>query len=87
MFHVNVVTASRVGTIFVYKGLTRNLKIRNTPVWALPNIWRLGLVRDTKFGTNVSDEKFFNDAQSVKLKIRVKVCVKSKTIFIFFLIL
>ena len=28
-------------TIFFHKGLTRNLVIRNTPVWVLPNIWGL----------------------------------------------
>ena len=45
-------------TIFFYKGLTGNLEIRNTPVWVLPNIWRLGWVRDTKSGTNVSKARF-----------------------------
>ena len=39
---------------FFYKELTRNPKIRNTPVWRLPNIWGFGRVRDTKFGINVS---------------------------------
>ena len=40
-------------TIFLYKGLTRNSENGNTPVWVLPNIWRLEWVSDTKFGTNV----------------------------------
>ena len=31
-FYVNTMTVSGVTTIFVYKGLTRNLEIRNTPV-------------------------------------------------------
>ena len=31
-------------------------KIRNTNVWVLPIIWRLGRVKNTKFGTNVSNE-------------------------------
>ena len=26
------------------------------PIWVLPNIWRLWQVRDTKFGTNASNE-------------------------------
>ena len=39
-----------------YKGLTRSLEIRNTPVWVLPNIWRLERLRDTNSGTNVSNE-------------------------------
>ena len=51
-FHVNIITGSGVITIFVYKGLTRNPEIGNTLVWVLPNIWRLGRVRDTIFGTN-----------------------------------
>ena len=41
-------------TIFFYNGLTRNPEIGNTPVWILPNIQRLGQVRDTKFGMNIS---------------------------------
>ena len=31
-FYVNVITGSGVMTIFVYKGLTRNLEIGNTPI-------------------------------------------------------
>ena len=50
-------------TIFFYKGLTKNPEIGNTPVWVLPNIWRLGQVRDTKFGTNVSNEMLLNAAK------------------------
>ena len=56
-FHVNIMTGSGVMTIFIYKGLTRNSEIGNTPIWVLPNIWRQGIVRDTKFGTNVSNKK------------------------------
>ena len=41
-------------TIFVYKGFTRYTEIVN---------WRLGWVRDTKFGTNVSDRKLLNAAK------------------------
>ena len=50
-------------TIFLYKGLTRNPEIGNNPVWVLPNICRLGWVRGTKFGTNVSNEIFPNAAK------------------------
>ena len=50
-------------TIFFHKRLTRNPEIRNTPVSVLPNIWRLGQVRDTKFGTNVSNKILLNDAK------------------------
>ena len=45
-------------TIFFYKELTRNPKIRNTPVWVFPNIWRLGQARDATFGANL-----FNDSR------------------------
>ena len=38
------------------KGSTKNLEMRNTSIWVLPNIWRLGQVRDTKFGADVSNE-------------------------------
>ena len=59
-FHVNIITDSGIMTIFIYKGLTRNLEIGNTPVWVLPNIWRLAQVVDTAFGTNVSDRMLLN---------------------------
>ena len=59
-FHVNIITGSGVMTILFYKGLTRNLEIGNTPVWDLPNIWRLGQVWDTKFGANVSNKMLLN---------------------------
>ena len=47
-----MITGSAVMTIFVYKELTRTLEVRNTPVWVLPNIWRLERVKDAKFGMN-----------------------------------
>ena len=49
--------------IFLYNGLTRNPKIRNILLWVFPNIWRLGRVRDTKFGINVSNEMLLNTAK------------------------
>ena len=58
-FHVNIITGSEVMTIFVYKGLSRNPEIRNTPVWVSSNIWTLGQVRDTKFGKNVSMKSYW----------------------------
>ena len=54
-FHVSIITGSGVMTIFAYKGLTRNLEIRNTPVWVLPNVRRQEWVMDTKFCKNISD--------------------------------
>ena len=55
-FHVNIITGSGVMTIFFYKRLTRNPEIGNTPICVLPNIWRLEWVRNTKVGTNISNE-------------------------------
>ena len=59
-FHVNIITASGVIAIFSCIGLTRNPEIRNIPIWLLPNIWWLGPVRETNFGTNVSNEMLLN---------------------------
>ena len=60
-FHVIIV--NEVMTISFYKELTRNLKIVNTPVWVLPNIWTLRQVRNTKFGTNFSNKMLLNVAK------------------------
>ena len=62
-FHVNIIPGSKFMITFLYKGLTRNPKIGNTLAWVLPNIWRLGQVRDTIFGTNVSNEMLLNAAK------------------------
>ena len=62
-FHVNIITGSGVMTIFFYKGLTWNPEIGNTHVWVLPKIWRLGQVRDTKLGMNVSHKMLLNAAK------------------------
>ena len=62
-FLVNIMTGSGVMRIFVYKELTRNPEIRNTPVWISSNIWRLRSVRVTKFDTNVSNKKLLNVAK------------------------
>ena len=62
-FHVNIISGSGIMTIFFYKGLTRNPEIGNTPVWVLPNIWRLGWVMVTKFGTNISNTTLLNAAK------------------------
>ena len=62
-FHVNIITGSGDTTIPFYKGLARNPEIRNTTIGVLPNIWRLGQVRNTKFGTNVSNKMLLNAAK------------------------
>ena len=56
-------TGSRVMTIFVYKGLTRNPEIGNTRIWVFPYIWRLERVKNTKFGTNVPNKMILNTAK------------------------
>ena len=43
-------------SLFLYKRLNRNPEIGNAVVWVLPNIQRLGQVRDTSFDTIVSDK-------------------------------
>ena len=62
-FHVNIMNGSGVTTISHYKGLTRNPKIGNTTSWILPNTCGLGKVRDTKFGTDISNKKLLNTAK------------------------
>ena len=56
-------TGSGVMTIFVYKELTRNPKIGNTPVSILPNSCRFRRASDTKFGANVSNKLLLNTAK------------------------
>ena len=40
-----------------------NPEIGSSLVWIFPNIWRLGQVMDTKFGTNVSNRMLLNVAK------------------------
>ena len=47
-------------TIFLYEGLTKNREIGNTNVRVLFNIWKLGRVRDAKFGVNVFNKMLLN---------------------------
>ena len=49
--------------ISFYKRLTRSPGIRNTSVWVLPYIWRMGWVRITKFSMNVSNIMLLNAAK------------------------
>ena len=46
-----------------YRGLTRNPEIGDTPVCVFLNIWRLGQVRNTKFGNKVSNKMLLNAAK------------------------
>ena len=61
--HVNIIVGSGIMTIFFYKGFTRNPVIRNNLVKVLSNIWRLGGVMDTKFGTIVSNRMILTAAK------------------------
>ena len=40
--------------------LTRNPEIGNSPVWVLPNIYRLGRISDNKFGLDVCNKTLLN---------------------------
>ena len=57
------ITGSGVMTIFFYKGLTINLEIKNTPHLSFAQYMETDQVRDTKFGTNVSNEMLLNAAK------------------------
>ena len=46
--------------IFLYAGSIRNQEIESTLVWVFPNIWIKGQVRNTTFGSNVSNEILLN---------------------------
>ena len=59
-FHVNIITGSRLMTIFLHKKLARNPEIENTSSWVLPNILRLEQFRDINFGTNVFNKMLLN---------------------------
>ena len=73
-FQVNIFTSSGVTTISFYMGLTRNPEIGNTPVWVFHNIWRLGQVRNTKFGTNVSNMMLLNAAKCQGFNVMMLWC-------------
>ena len=62
-FHVNIITGSGIMTISFCKVLTKNPEIGNNPVWVFSNIWRLGQVMNTKFGTNVFIRMLLNAAK------------------------
>ena len=62
-FHVNIIAGSGVMANFFYKGLTRNLGIRNTPAEFCPISGGLGQVGDTKFGRNVPKKMLLNAAK------------------------
>ena len=62
-FHVNIITCSGVMTIYFYIGLNRKPEIRDTPVWVLSNICRLGQVRDTKLGVDVPNKTLLKAAK------------------------
>ena len=53
------------------RDLAKKPQIKNTPVWILCNIWRLGWVRDIKFGMSVSITKLLNAA---KFQIYIQYC-------------
>ena len=62
-FHDNTITGSVVMIVDFYKVLTRNSEIGYTPDWVFPNMWRLGQVRNTKFGMNLSNKMLLHAAK------------------------
>ena len=78
-FHANIITGSGVMTIYFYKGFTRYPKIGNTNVCVLPNIWRLRRVRDTSFGTDVSNKMLLNAAKCQSYSFYLFWVVQRKT--------
>ena len=59
-FHVNII---QVLELWQFSFIRDWPEIGNTTVWVLPNIWPMGRVRDTKFGTNVSNKMLLNAAK------------------------
>ena len=55
-----------------------NTEIENTPLWVLPNIWRLGQVGDSKFGTKVSNKILLNAAKCQGCSFHVFWVIKAK---------
>ena len=58
MFHANIVTVLKLWQFSFIRDW--NPKIGDTPVWALPNNWRLERVRDTRFKSKLSSEMLQN---------------------------
>ena len=79
-FHVNIITGSGVMVVFFFRNWP---EIGNTTIWVLPNIWRLGRVRDTKLPPPSRKEK---TQITVKLPPRVS-CIMLKNAEHFFKIL
>ena len=44
----------------LFRNIQKYPEIGNTTVCVLPKVWRLGQVRNTKFGTNVSNKMLTN---------------------------
>ena len=61
--HIRIITGSWVMTVLILWGIKKKSKSQVGPALVLPNIWRLGQVRDTKFGTNVSNKILLNAAK------------------------
>ena len=55
-----------------------NTEIENIPLWVLPNIWRLGQVGDSKFGTKVSNKILLNAAKCQGCSFHVFWVIKGK---------
>ena len=61
--NANIMTSSRVMTIFIYKRLTRNTEIKNNTAWIFSNTSRLGQVSDSNFCRNFCNKMLLNTAK------------------------
>ena len=80
-FPFNITTGSGFMTIFSFQFSSMSSKSgnRNTPVWVLPNIWRLTRVRDIRFGKNVCNKMLLNDAKCWGYSFYYFWVIKGKT--------
>ena len=62
--------------------MTRNPEIGNSPIYVLPNIWRLRRVRDTKFGTSVSNKKLLTAAKCQSYRFTVSESLRENLFMI-----
>ena len=65
---------------FLLWGIDQKSKNWNCPVWVLPNIWTLGQVRDTRFGTIISNKMLLNATQCQSCNFYCFCVINGKTI-------
>ena len=76
-------TSSLVLELWQFSFISDWPEIRNTFVWVLPNKWKLGQVRNTKFATNISNKMLLNAAKFQGYSFYCFWVIKGKPIGIF----